>query len=72
MQSGNKKLKDPVDKANLFNETFCKISNICKQKFAEEEKFHEEIEQEAQGFLEKQKHMNGTIKCILWKKLLMQ
>ena len=52
LQSGNKKLTDPVEKANLFNETFCKISNICKEKFGEEEKFHEEIEQEAQGFLE--------------------
>ena len=64
LTSGNHKITDPVQKANLFNQTFTKISKICKNKFTEEEKFHEEIERKTQGFLESKtanKWYNRTI-----------
>ena len=56
--SGNKKYVTPLEKANLFNETFTKISSICKQDFQEESKFHEDIETQTQGFLEESKETN--------------
>ena len=52
LDGNNKKIHDPTEKANLFNEKFSKISNICPKSFQEESKFHEDIQYQTQGFLE--------------------
>ena len=64
LAKGTKKIKDPVAKATLFNETFTKISNICPEKFREESKFHDDIEQQAYSFLKQKtstEWYNGAI-----------